>query len=310
MTDRRNESGEFGVSHEAEHFPNDAGQTPLTPEGAEQGDARNESGEFGVSAPDEAARPAQQSYQTGPKMPWGKAKSSRNALKHGLCAQAAIIPGEDPAELEALREELLADEKPQTAMERMLIDCIVMAGWRLRRASRYEGHLLTAKLASVRRQRANDTKWRRIEDPQAEAELDLPRAVDKCLESGAHRQMVRYENAMTRELFRAMNELRTQRAHADTTPSANAPRSHAHPAGIGNSDQPARDVTTPPANLPTRAGDIWPPPPGEYITPEGEHRWRMCIYEPPRSRTKHEEKREEFRKQLEARKQAQQDLEE
>ena len=34
---------------------------------------------------------------TGPRTPEGKANSSKNALKHGLMAQDAVIPGEDPA---------------------------------------------------------------------------------------------------------------------------------------------------------------------------------------------------------------------
>src|SRR3989442_13216260 len=39
---------------------------------------------------------------TGPTSPEGKARSSLNALKSGIDAWSHIIPGEDPAELEAL----------------------------------------------------------------------------------------------------------------------------------------------------------------------------------------------------------------
>jgi len=41
---------------------------------------------------------------TGPVTPEGKARSSLNALKSGIDAWSHIIPGEDPAELEALTE--------------------------------------------------------------------------------------------------------------------------------------------------------------------------------------------------------------
>ena len=37
---------------------------------------------------------------TGPRTPEGKARASKNALKHGLMAQDAVIPGEDPAEFD------------------------------------------------------------------------------------------------------------------------------------------------------------------------------------------------------------------
>jgi hypothetical protein len=41
---------------------------------------------------------------TGPTSPEGKAVSRLNALKTGIDAWSQIIPGEDPAELEALAE--------------------------------------------------------------------------------------------------------------------------------------------------------------------------------------------------------------
>ena len=37
---------------------------------------------------------------TGPRTPEGKARVSKNALKHGLLAQDSVIPGEDPAEFD------------------------------------------------------------------------------------------------------------------------------------------------------------------------------------------------------------------
>ena len=40
-------------------------------------------------------------HSTGPKTDAGKAKSSRNALKHGLTAEAAVLPNENPADFEA-----------------------------------------------------------------------------------------------------------------------------------------------------------------------------------------------------------------
>ena len=154
----------------------------------------------------------------GPRTPWGKARSSQNAVKHGLCAQAAIIEGEDPVELEAMHAEFLNDERPQTATERLLVERIVMAGWRLRRAGRYEAHLVTANLAIVRRQRVQNGKWKRDKDTQAEAELDRPRAIHLMLAGRAHAQMVRHETALGRELYKAIGELR--KVLADRTASS------------------------------------------------------------------------------------------
>ena len=50
---------------------------------------------------------------TGPRTPAGKARSSRNAVTHGLLSnQALILDGdgaEDPNELEVLRDEMFED---------------------------------------------------------------------------------------------------------------------------------------------------------------------------------------------------------
>jgi len=237
-------------------------------------DLQNEPGEF-ANSDDAIVTAVTNKNAGGPKTPWDKAKSSQNAVKHGLCAQATIIEGEDPDELEAMHEEFLADEKPQTATERLLVEQIVMAGWRLRRASRYEGQLLTAKLATVRRERANRAHWKRDDDPETEAQFDLPRAVTGVLAGKAHAQMVRHENAISRELFKAIAELRKVRKEraesskhkpAQKTPAPPAPPNsnspvRIRPAELGPPDEPTEDgvmwvrVGTPPspyANKPNR----------------------------------------------------------
>ncbi len=37
---------------------------------------------------------------TGPRTNSGKARTAKNALKHGLLAQDAVLPGEDPADFD------------------------------------------------------------------------------------------------------------------------------------------------------------------------------------------------------------------
>ncbi|MBN2181419.1 MAG: hypothetical protein JW715_05860, partial [Sedimentisphaerales bacterium] len=46
---------------------------------------------------------------TGPKTAAGKAVSAKNAVKHGLFAEEAVITGENPADFNNLRQELLAE---------------------------------------------------------------------------------------------------------------------------------------------------------------------------------------------------------
>ena len=73
---------------------------------------------------------------TGPTSPEGKAASSLNALKSGIDAWSHIIPGEDPAELEALTAAFLLHFHPADPIQLSLVDTLVSAEWTQRRLRR------------------------------------------------------------------------------------------------------------------------------------------------------------------------------
>jgi hypothetical protein len=79
---------------------------------------------------------------TGPKTPSGRAVSKMNALKHGILSKEAVVRGrclkEDDREFAALHQRLCADLDPIGLLEEMLVDQIVTAHWRLRRALKAE----------------------------------------------------------------------------------------------------------------------------------------------------------------------------
>ena len=52
---------------------------------------------------------------TGPRTPEGKARSSQNALKHGLLARDAVMADEDPAEYD--RQGLVTEQLKQLGPE-------------------------------------------------------------------------------------------------------------------------------------------------------------------------------------------------
>ena len=64
---------------------------------------------------------------TGPTSVEGKKKSSLNAVTHGIFSNIAILPGEDEAFIQKLREDILATYQPQDTMERCLVDRISIA---------------------------------------------------------------------------------------------------------------------------------------------------------------------------------------
>jgi hypothetical protein len=82
---------------------------------------------------------------TGPRTPEGCDAVRLNGLRHGLRAETAVLPIEDPAEFDHLKQQLESELQPIGAQETILFEDIVLAAWRLRRARAYET-ALTARL--------------------------------------------------------------------------------------------------------------------------------------------------------------------
>ncbi|MBV8730631.1 MAG: hypothetical protein JO336_12575, partial [Acidobacteriia bacterium] len=82
-------------------------------------------------------------HSTGPRTPEGKVRSSRNSFKHGLYSQQLVMPGENPAELDALRADLRAEHRPANTTEEILVNEMAEHYWRLRRMRRYEVHAMS-----------------------------------------------------------------------------------------------------------------------------------------------------------------------
>ena len=84
---------------------------------------------------------------TGPTSDAGKKVSSMNALKNGTRAQSLILPGEDPADLAALREALRADGDWVAAFREKVLEFIANDLHRLHRDHRTEASVLRHQAA-------------------------------------------------------------------------------------------------------------------------------------------------------------------
>jgi len=71
---------------------------------------------------------------TGPRTEQGKRKARQNSTTHGLFCQSLLLPHDDPIIFHTLRDSYLLALKPQNLPELQLVDQIVSAVWRLRRA--------------------------------------------------------------------------------------------------------------------------------------------------------------------------------
>src|SRR5437762_5140612 len=82
-------------------------------------------------------------HATGPRSVEGKLGSSRNSLKHGLASGTLLIPGEDAAAFEALRNALIEEHQPANETETLLVHEIAQSYWLTQRAIRLQNECFT-----------------------------------------------------------------------------------------------------------------------------------------------------------------------
>jgi hypothetical protein len=142
----------------------------------------------------------------GPKTSEGKARSARNALKHGLRAEKHIVlPDEDASEFAALEAAMIDELAPVGALQTVLARRVAVAAWRLARADRIEVELFEERgysnaspgLAMIRdgngtrsfetllryRGAAMAEFWRALKTLKA-LQADQAREAEQALESG------------------------------------------------------------------------------------------------------------------------------
>ena len=76
---------------------------------------------------------------TGPKSSEGKARSSRNALTHGLTAEVHVpVTGDEAYAYNATLELWLDDMAPTDLAQRAMVERACRASWKLERCARFE----------------------------------------------------------------------------------------------------------------------------------------------------------------------------
>ena len=88
---------------------------------------------------------------TGPRTQKGKARSSQNALKHGLLANDAVLPGEDPADFDRHLRSFEDTYLPRNRVEKEIVRQIADVAWRMQRLSRIETAVIAAGMENSRR---------------------------------------------------------------------------------------------------------------------------------------------------------------
>src|SRR5207245_1658676 len=147
-------------------------------------------------------------HSTGPSTPEGRAAVRLNGLKYGLYAETLILPGEDPAEFDALLDRLDAEHQPATPTEELFVSQIAMAAWRRARVQRLE-----AAFYNNQHKYFIDCNytWYRALDPIGR----LAKIAEHDAHEGAKSVLAgfkRYEARMDRSILTSTQELRRCRA--------------------------------------------------------------------------------------------------
>jgi hypothetical protein len=155
----------------------------------------------------------------GPTTPKGLAASSKNALKHGLCSRSVLLPEEDPDAFHELLASLHIEHRPVGAHEEYLVRQMAVSQWRMDRLQRIEAGLLASRLETIRQYEADNQDEDDEPPPEPGREYletsrqlgaafyDDSRAVD------SFSKLCRYEAAIRRGFYKALEQLRRARAH-------------------------------------------------------------------------------------------------
>jgi len=197
----------------------------------------------------------------GPTTPEGKARSSRNALTHGLTAQFHALPGESEEALEDLIAAHQNLHKPVGALEEDLVRSLAITRWRLARIAVLETHLFENELCLSKAQ---------IDEQYAEIE-DLGRLAivfQKLADRGqALALLMRYESSLTRVYDRTFKHLLAiQKLRNEPKP----PDQSFEPAPPAAPSSPADSDETPPSSEPRPSGAVFVGP--EYGDVNAERR--------------------------------------
>jgi len=151
---------------------------------------------------------------TGPRTPEGKARSSLNAVRHGLLARDAVLPEEDRAAYLELLAALEEEYQPQSPSQTFLVQQLASAQWRLQRFLRIETGFFAARMERVKsKEYDEDTIQHEAADattPEEKYEEDTRLLgvlfIQHC-NGDSITKLARYGSMLNREYYRALKAL-------------------------------------------------------------------------------------------------------
>ena len=164
-----------------------------------------------------AANAANARLSTGPRTEEGKARSCRNAVKHGLTAKDLVVRQDEQEAFNDLRDSLLHELAPEGAVERFAFDQLLHAAWNLARFRRLESDLFVNGLDPLLDDSAANT-LDRLHRYAGQAERSYYRALKelRVLQTNRALRNLRLDEEEAKQVpvLVSYNDL-TKRSHAD-----------------------------------------------------------------------------------------------
>jgi hypothetical protein len=153
-------------------------------------------------------------HSTGPRTESGKQRSSQNALRHGLTAETAVLPTEDPAAYQRHIQQFLDEYRPATPTETHLVHELADTAWRQKRIPLLEAELLN----------------RGSHPPSEEAriEFDIVDAHRSIVNLGMHSQRLGRQFRTTLDQLRAIQSERREQHKQELKDAASLFEGHKH----------------------------------------------------------------------------------
>jgi hypothetical protein len=151
----------------------------------------------------------------GPVTAEGKARSSRNAVTHGLNSSEVVIAGESQDEFDELLAAYVLQHRPADDIERSLVFEMAAARWRMRRLVRVEAATFDEEVRKV----LHDDEHP-VEDPDRAMSVAMHRLASGKALANVHR----YESRLRRQYANAMNELLERQESRRSDPVQNEPK--------------------------------------------------------------------------------------
>jgi hypothetical protein len=194
----------------------------------------------------------------GPITPEGRARSSRNSLRHGLLAEHLLLPHEDQAHYNQVRDSYVESFQPANQPQLDLVETLAAARWRLNRlvgmeATIFEKEMFICRKDMVKQFNNMVKQFNNMSKPE-----ELAWTFDHMANHGKGLQLLlRYEGQLNRTYDRALKQLQSLQKTNPPDPEVKVP------------NEPKLALVPPPAEQPNEpTGPVSAPDPANSDPPE------------------------------------------